>query len=481
MGLKSPEEYKASLRDGRAVYYRGERVEDVTTHPHLSLAVDHASIDYRVAEDENYRELATVKGPDGELISRYYHLPRNADDLLKRSKLIEITTRLGGTLVILIKEIGTDALFALHLVAKKTDEKFGTSYFERVQKFFAHCRANDLAVAVAQTDVKGDRSLSPTEQEHPDYYVHIVDENSKGIVVRGAKAHTSVSINANEIIVLPTRNFNEQDRDYAVAFAVAPDTPGLKLISSPYAESDSRNEFDFPISSKHKMIETLTVFDDVFVPWERVFMKGEWQMAGPLAKTFVEFHRFTAISYKLPLVDLLLGSSELIADYNGTERASHIRDKITWLVSYAETLRALVKMAAVECKIVDLDIAVPNTLIVNMAKWHFAKNYHQSIAYVQDIAGGLLATAPGGDDLQSAEIGAYVRKYMGGRRGIDGEKRLKAMNLIKELTTTDFGGYQAVLAVHAEGSIEAEKMATLREHDATKFKAYAKEMAGIED
>jgi len=119
MGLKSPEEYKASLRDGRAVYYRGERVEDVTTHPHLSLAVDHASIDYRVAEDENYRELATVKGPDGELISRYYHLPRNADDLLKRSKLIEITTRLGGTLVILIKEIGTDALFALHLVAKR--------------------------------------------------------------------------------------------------------------------------------------------------------------------------------------------------------------------------------------------------------------------------------------------------------------------------------------------------------------------------
>ena len=227
------------------------------------------------------------------------------------------------------------------------------------------------------------------------------------------------------------------------------------------------------------MIETLTVFDDVLVPWDRVFLKGEWQMAGPLAKTFVEFHRFTAISYKLPLVDLLLGSAELIADYNGTERASHIRDKITWLVSYAETLRALVKMAAVECKIVDLEIAVPNTLIVNMAKWHFAKNYHQAVAAVQDIAGGLLVTAPGGDDLQSKEIGSYVRKYLGGRKGIDGEKRLRVMNLIKELTTTDFGGYQAVLAIHAEGSIEAEKMATLREHDATRFKTYAAEMAGI--
>ena len=204
-------------------------------------------------------------------------------------------------------------------------------------------------------------------------------------------------------------------------------------------------------------------------------------MAGLLAKTFVEFHRFTAISYKLPLVDLLLGSAELIADYNGTERAGHIRDKITWLIAYAETLRALVKMAAIECQMADLDMAVPNTLIVNMAKWHFAKNYHQAMAYVQDIAGGLLVTAPGNEDLQSEEVGGYVRKYLGGRRGIDGEKRLRVMNLIKDLTTSDFGGYQAVLAVHAEGSIEAEKMATLREHDAAKFKAYAKEMAGISD
>ena len=479
MGLRSPEDYKASLRDGRAVYYRGERISDVTTHPHLGIAVEHASIDYQVAEDAQYRELAAVEGPDRDLVSRYYHIPRNADDLLKRSRLIETTTRLGGTLVILIKEIGTDALFALHLIARETDQKFGTQYYQRVAKFFDHCRANDLAVAVAQTDVKGDRSLGPQGQEHPDYYVHIVRETSEGIVVRGAKVHTSVSINANEIIVLPTRNLTEQDRDYAVAFAVSPNTPGLRLIASPYAEGVIKNEFDFPLSSHHKMIETLTVFDDVMVPWDRVFLKGEWQMAGPLAKTFVEFHRFTAISYKLPLVDLLLGSAELIADYNGTERASHIRDKITWLVSYAETLRALVKMAAVECKIVDLEIAVPNTLIVNMAKWHFAKNYHQAVAAVQDIAGGLLVTAPGGDDLQSKEIGSYVRKYLGGRKGIDGEKRLRVMNLIKELTTTDFGGYQAVLAIHAEGSIEAEKMATLREHDATRFKTYAAEMAGI--
>jgi aromatic ring hydroxylase len=480
MGLRSPAEYKESLRDGRAVYYRGQRVNDVVAHPELGIAVDHAAIDYEVAEDPKYRDLATVSTSDG-VISRYYHMPENADDLLKRSKLIETTTRLGHTLVILIKEIGTDALFALHLIAKQTDGHFGTEYFPRVKKFFEHCRANDLAVAVAQTDVKGDRSRGPSEQSHPDYYVHIVDETKDGIVVRGAKVHTSVSINANEILVLPTRNLTEPDRDYALSFAVSPNTPGLKLIASPYAEAVNRNDFDYPISARHKMIETLTVFDDVFIPWERVFLKGEWQMAGPLAKTFVEFHRFTAISYKLPLVDLLLGSVELVAEYNGTERAAHIRDKITWLVSYAETLRALVKMAAIECKISPLGIAVPNTLTVNMAKWHFAKNYHQAMAYAQDIAGGLLVTAPGKEDLMSEEVGEYVRKYLGGRAGVDGEKRLKAINLVKDLTTTDFGGYQAVLAIHAEGSIEAEKMATLREHDATAFKAYAREIAQISE
>jgi len=481
MGLRSPAEYKESLRDGRAVYYRGQPVIDVVAHPELGIAVEHAAIDYQVAEDPNCVELATVQTPVDGLISRYYHIPENADDLIKRSRLIETTTRLGHTLVILIKEIGTDALFALHLVSQQSDERFGTEYFHRVKKFFNHCRENDLAVAVAQTDAKGDRSRGPSEQSHPDYYVHKVNETKDGIVVRGAKVHTSVSINANEILVLPTRNMTEQDRSYALSFAVSPNTPGLKLIASPYAEGVLKDEFDYPISAKHKMIETLTVFDDVFIPWERVFLNGEWQMAGPLAKTFVEFHRFTAISYKLPLVDLLLGSAELIAEYNGTERASHIRDKITWLISYAETLRALVKMAAIECEITDLGIAVPNTLIVNMAKWHFARNYHQAMAYAQDIAGGLLVTAPGKDDLASEEIGGYIRKYLGGRAGVDGEKRLKAMNLIKDLTTTDFGGYQAVLAIHAEGSIEAEKMATLREHDSTAFKAYAREIAQIED
>src|SRR5437899_9058942 len=186
MGLRTAEQYKSSLRDGRAVYFRGEKVADVNTHPVIGIAVEHAALDYRMAEDPAHRELAVMRDGADEY-SRYYHLPRNSEDLLKRSRLIAAATREGATLVVLIKEIGTDALFALHVVAEELAKRGKPQYKERVQQYYELCRHQDYGVAVAQTDVKGDRSLGPQGQEHPDYYVHIVEERSDGIVVRGAK------------------------------------------------------------------------------------------------------------------------------------------------------------------------------------------------------------------------------------------------------------------------------------------------------
>ena len=226
------------------------------------------------------------------------------------------------------------------------------------------------------------------------------------------------------------------------------------------------------------MMETLTIFDDVFVPNERVLMNGEWQFAGALAKTFVEFHRFTAISYKLPLLDLLTGSSLLIAEQNGIERAGHVREKLTWLISYAETVRMLTKMSAIRCTLKD-GIAVPDTAAVNVAKLHFASNYHQALMHVQDLTGGLLVTGPGEEDLKNPETGKYIERYLGGAAGVSGEDRLRTINLISDLTTGDFGGYQATLAIHAEGSLEAEKLTILREYDRERVKSYARWVAGV--
>jgi 4-hydroxybutyryl-CoA dehydratase / vinylacetyl-CoA-Delta-isomerase len=360
----------------------------------------------------------------------------------------------------------------------------GTDYLSRVKAYHERCAEQDLALAVAQTDVKGDRALGPAEQAargNPDAYLRIVERRPDGIVVRGCKAHTSVSTNANEIVVLPTRALGEADADYAVAFAVPVDTPGLTLIASPHGGAAAgESAFEHPVSAGHKMMETLTVFDDVFVPNERVFLAGEWSFAGPLALTFVEFHRFTAVSYKLPLVDALVGTALLLAEYNGIERAGHVRDKLAWLIAYAEGLRALTETAARRCRLHPAGIAVPDPLTVNTAKLHFATNYHQAVARVQDIAGGLLVTYPAEEDLRSAELGPVVRRYLAGKQGVDVEARLRALNLAADLTASDFGGYQEVLAVHAEGSIEAEKLTILRNYDAERARAYARRLAGID-
>jgi 4-hydroxybutyryl-CoA dehydratase/vinylacetyl-CoA-Delta-isomerase len=478
--MRTSKQYIGSLRDGREVYFKGLRVPDVTAHPEIRLAIDHAAIDFEMADSKEYRTLAVYE-ENGHEFSRYFKLPRTTEDLLLRSQLIETATTLGGTLVVLIKEIGSDALFALHLVAHELDQRKGTAYLDRVRKFYEYVRSNDLALSVAQTDVKGDRSKSPLEQEHPDYYLRIAGETQDGIIVRGAKAHTSVSVNTNEVIVLPTRAMKQDESAYAVAFAIPLNTKGLKLISSSYGAHHGDSEFDFPLASKHRMIETLTVFDDVLVPHDRVFLKGEWEFAGEIAKTFVEFHRFTAISYKLPLVDALVGAALLLAEYNGLERAKHVQEKLAKLISYSETLRALVRLSALDCEPGALGIALPRTLTVNMAKLHFATNFHQMLAYVQDIAGGLVVTGPSQADLESPDVGKYIRRYLGGRAGVTVDNRLKAINLVKELTATDFSGYQAVLAIHAEGSIEAEKLAMVREHDSFRCKQLAKRLAGIGD
>ena len=465
--IRTADAYRASLADGRRVFYRGERVKDVVADSELRVAVDHSSIAFDLSHDPELRDLA-VDVVDGEECSAFYTVPRSAADLRRRSHLIEAAARAGGGMIVL-KEVGTDALFGLL-------RSLGGEALERARAFHRHCQRSDLAVAVAQTDVKGDRSLPPHRQTDPDLYVHVVDEDSDSIVVRGAKCHTSASPNCDELIVLPTRAMGPEDADYAVSFAVPVDTAGLSFYVSSYSGGE-RNEFEFPISSRHKMLETLTVFDDVVVPKDRVFLCREPELAGPVALSFVGYHRFTAISYKLPLLDIIVGAATLVAEANGTSRAGHVRDKLAQLIAYAETVRGLAELAATRAEVDDRGMAHPDPLTVNMAKYTFAHGFHGAIAMLVDLAGGLLVTAPGGEDWNNPEIRPVLEKYF--TAAVPAEERLRLMHLISDLTARDFGGYQAVLAAHAEGSLEAEKLQLLRSYDAGPATAYARRLAKI--
>lgn len=210
-------------------------------------------------------------------------------------------------------------------------------------------------------------------------------------------------------------------------------------------------------------------------------MCGEWQYAGALANTFVQFHRFTAAAYKLPMCELFIGASALIAEYNGVARASHVRDKLIELVAWAETTRGLLVAASMEHGVVSPGVAVPNTTLTNIAKHHFARNYHMMVQNVQDIAGGLLATAPYRLDWENEVTRPYLDHYLGGVEGVSGEKRMRAMNLIRDIAASGFGGYQEILSIHAEGSLAAQRITILREYDIESCVALAKEAAHIDD
>jgi len=475
--LRSPVEFLRSLRDGRRVIYRGRAVEDVTAHPHLGRGAAHVGVDFRLAHERPTEPLLVDRDDPDRPASRYFTIPRVAADLLRRRDLIEHATREARSFVPLIKEIGTDALFALMIVTAQMDRAAGTSYQRRVRAFYERCREGDLAMAVAQTDAKGDRGRRPSDQPHPDVYVRRVRETAEGVVVRGAKAHTTNAVFANEIIVLPTRAMADGDADYAVAFAVPADTPGLTMVASPRGFS-ATSEFDNPLSSRYSLTESLTIFDDVFVPWERVFMCGEWRDAGALAKTFVEFHRFTAVSYKTPLLELLLGSAALIADYHGLLGAAHVRDKLARLIMYLHTGRGLTTAAASECRVRE-GIAVPDPIMTNAGKYQFARGYHDAVRDVQDLAGGLIVTGPAEEDWAAPEVRALIEPFLAGRASVGAEDRLRVMNLIRDLVASDLGGYLEVLAIHAEGSLETQKLTVLMDYDLAPLKQAAARAAGV--
>ncbi len=475
MALMTAEQYRESIRDNRVVYLCGERVVDVLSNPVLRTCIETACIDYEMTEMPEYRDLAVVTRDDGAPISRYYHVPRSGDDLLRRHELMVEATRLGSGAIPFTHDIASDAMNAVNITATLMGSE---GYARRAESYRRYLQDSDLSVAVAMTDVKGDRSQRPSSprQGHPDYYLRVVDRNDEGIVVRGAKAHISAAAYFNEIFVVPCRNMSEDDADYAVSFAIPVDTQGLVQIAHPI-KSDF-GPLDFPVEGipLRWHTDSLVIFDDVFVPWKRVFLCGEWAFAMPLVYNFAYFHRHTAASYRVPVSEMMVGMAQAMAEYNGVDKATHIIEKITDLVIYVNMLKSLSRAACVDF-VVHGGIPTPNPVITNMAKYYFASNFHRCVEMVQDVAGGLLSTAPTYADFANPEIGGLIEKYLGGAGGATAEQRLRMLQFIRRILCQEI----EVLAVQGEGSFQAQRMTIFLESqdEIQQYKKMTEREAGI--
>lgn len=481
--IRKPQEYIESLNDGRVTYYLGEQVPDVTKQPLLRGSINRAALDWVMANDARYRDLVTEVDEDGERVNFLWRQPRTAEELLRQRDIFVLSCRIGFGIGQNCHAMGVHAFLAAGVVAAKMDKKIGTHYMDAVESYRRYLQKKDIALTGAITDPKGDRGLHPSMQkQHKDFYVRVVDKRKDGIVVRGAKMHISAIATCNEVIVSPCRAHREEDKDYAVVFATPLNAKGITCIHMPMTANAAGGEeadWDYPLhGNTATTTETLLVFDDVFVPWEKVFMCGEWQFSRDIAWAFGTYHRLYSISHTVAESELITGAACLIAEYNGLEKYGHIQDKLAWLAMYAEETDVLSKAA---CSYPDVDpetgLAVPNLVYTNIAKYKFANERSEALKILADIAGGIASTVPCYKDWKNSNVRKYLDKYLAAKDGVPTEHRLRVIRMVKELTVG--GGYGTAAVMNAEGSLAAQKMAIYKGSDWERYKAAAKRLARI--
>lgn len=475
--IRTVEQYLESMDDGREVYCLGERVKDVRTHPTISTIIRFAAMDYALPNDPKFRDLFVTQNEEGEDVNFLFVAPRSPEDLVRRRECYITGIRSGG---VILHCMGIDALAAITVAAHKMDKELDTHYVDNVEAYRKHLQKNDLGITGAMTDVKGDRSLHPSQQkQHKDFYLRVVDRQKDGIIVRGAKAHISASPCANEAIVLPCRTHGEADKDYALAFATPLNAKGVKLLgveplTRTYGEEAA---WDYPRGSMLQPTESLIVFDDVFVPWDRVFMCGEWQFSQNLVYAFATFHRLFGASKMVPELETITGLAALMAEYNGVEKYSHIRNKLSWMAMITQTIIALGKTACVQSTREPASgIMIPDLMCINAAKFTFASNFHEMCKIVQDISGGLATTVPAYKDWKNPDLQPYIEKYLAAKDGVSTADRIRALRAAKDMTHN----YYQIDHIHGEGSMAAQQMFLYFSADWDRLKASAKRMAGID-
>ncbi|NLC51689.1 MAG: 4-hydroxybutyryl-CoA dehydratase, partial [Firmicutes bacterium] len=330
---------------------------------------------------------------------------------------------------------------------------------------------------------KGDRGLRPFQQADPDLFMRVVEKNADGIVVRGAKCHQTGAINSHEILVMPTMAMGEEDRDYAVSFALPADAEGILYIYGRQS-CDTRKMEGGTIdvgNCRYGGHEALVIFQDVFVPWDRVFMCGEYQYAGMLVERFAGYHRQSYGGCKVGVGDVLIGAAAMAAEYNGAAKASHIRDKLIEMVHLNETLYACgIACSSQGCPTASGTYLI-DLLLANVCKQNVTRFPYEIARLAEDITGGLMVTMPSEQDLRHPEIGKLVAKYLKGVSSIPTENRMRIMRLIENITLGAAAVGYRTESMHGAGSPQAQRIMIARQADMEHKKKLARVLAGIEE
>lgn len=482
--MKTAQEYKDSIRAMKpAVYAYGDKIEQVVDHPAFAPVLNAIALTYDMAGEREHESLLTVKSPlTGRMTSRFLHICKSPDDLIKRCELSKFLTPFHGA-CIGARCAGTGALNTLYAVTYDMDKKLGTDYHRRFLKFLKHAQDEDLTCSGMVTDAKGDRSLSPGRQEDPDVYLRVVQVREDGIVVRGAKAHQSGAALAHYNIVVPTTSLKEDEKQFAVSFAVPANAPGIVHIAEAPAPNARRlftqDEMDFGNFKYGVHGSTLVVFNDVFIPRELVFLCGEHEFAGSMASIFGSFQRISSTGCKAGHCDLACGAAAVAADYNGCGKLAHIRDKIVEMSLQSALAFGAAVASGYKARATESGVFVPDDLLVNAAKHQAFEAVWEVSRLATEILGGIICTAPTRKDFENPEIAKYVDKYFKGRADVSTENRVRISRLIEYLVGQ--GSIIPTETTHGAGPAAVQRLMIRLSNNLNYYKMKARQMAGIKD
>jgi len=479
--VKTAAEYLESMKTLHPRIFLGGRQVTLLEDPTTMTVVRANARVYELAEDPQYQEVMTVLSPStGGRVSRCLHLAQSTNDLEKRAEMAVLTSQMLGTCN--YRCVGADTLNALAGVTWEMDRESGTDYHRRFLGHLKYLQENDLAVSGAVTDPKGDRTKRPGQQEDPDVYVHMTEQRAGGIVVRGAKVSQSGAIGSHETIVIPTMGMRPGEEKFAVAFAVPNGAPGLTYISqyTPFtAERAAVSDTKYLGNPLYGQRETcIMVFDDVFIPWERVFMCGEVKASGRLIARFAKTHRMNCGgACKVGFADLIIGATQQMAEYSGVQKVPHIVEKITDMIRISETAHACTVAAALKGREepAGSGFYMPDDVFGNVAKLTVADGFWDIMKWAGDIGGGMAVTMPSELELENPETSQYVRKFMGA--AAPAEVRMRMAKFIQNWCA----GLHGAGTWHGAGSPQAQKMVLYALTDLEAKKKLARDLAGIED
>ena len=479
--MMSGEQYVESIRQMKMeIYMFGEKIDSAADHPMLRPSLNSVKATYDLAQLPEYEDLMTVTSHlSGEKINRFCHIHHSADDLVKKVKMQRLLGQ--RTASCFQRCVGMDAINAVFATTFECDAKHGTKYHENFLKYLKLAQEKDWTIDGAMTDTKGDRGCGPKEQSDPDMYLRVVERREDGIVVRGAKAHQTGITNSHEVIVMPTIAMRPGDEDYAVSFALPVDTPGILMIVGRQS-CDTRKLENSSIdvgNCEFGGMEALLIFDDVFVPNERIFMNGETDFSGMLVERFAGYHRQSYGGCKVGVGDVLIGAAALAADFNGAAKASHVKDKLIEMTHLNETLYSSGIACSSEgfatpsgCYFIDL-------LLANVCKQNVTRYPYEIARLAEDIAGGLMVTAPSEKDLRHEKLGPYIEKYLKGVDGISTADRLRVLRFIENLTIGAAAVGYRTESMHGAGSPQAQRIMIARQGNLEHKKELARKLAGV--